>query len=92
MKKTQITEGHPYYKIHQSVAQFVNEKISNISQPTNTVDQIRQTRNTLLKLSDWTQMPDNGLSDEKRTEWKTYRQALRDITTTSPIVWPTKPN
>ena len=36
--------------------------------------------------------------DAKKNEWKTYRQALRDITKTTPaddalsnITWPTKP-
>lgn len=32
-----------------------------------------------LESSDWTQMPDNALSDSKKAEWEVYRQALRDI-------------
>ena len=28
-------------------------------------------------------MPDSPLSDSKKSEWKTYRQALRDITKTA---------
>ena len=28
-------------------------------------------------------MPDSPLSDSKKAEWKTYRQALRDITKTA---------
>ncbi len=58
---------------------------------------VRSRRNVLLSECDWTQIPDNGLSEEKKIEWQTYRTALRDITInfdmTKPqlIVWPTKP-
>ena len=55
---------------------------------------VRNLRNRLLIESDWTQNRDVVLSND--TEWKTYRQALRDLpanTTdwTNPP-WPTKPN
>tara|TARA_R100001591_G_scaffold76761_1_gene84463 strand:+ start:254 stop:472 length:219 start_codon:yes stop_codon:yes gene_type:complete len=40
---------------------------------------LREYRNSLLGESDWTVMPDSPLSDSKKTEWKTYRQALRDL-------------
>jgi len=39
----------------------------------------RQVRNDLLAMSDWTQLPDSPLTDAKRAEWATYRQALRDV-------------
>ena len=42
---------------------------------------IREHRDNLLTKSDWTQIADNQLTDEKKAEWRTYRQALRDITT-----------
>ena len=38
-------------------------------------------RNKLLSESDWTQLPDSPLSTEKKAEWATYRQALRDMPT-----------
>ena len=44
---------------------------------------LRDYRNNLLRQSDWTVMPDSPLSDSKKTEWKTYRQKLRDITKTA---------
>ena len=44
---------------------------------------LRDYRNNLLRQSDWTVMPDSPLSDSKKAEWKTYRQALRDITKTA---------
>ena len=67
---------------------------------------LRDYRNELLFQSDWTVMPDSPLSDSKKTEWKTYRQALRDITKTaspkcldssphldtSSVTFPTKPS
>ena len=55
---------------------------------------LREQRNILLAETDWM-----GNSDVTRsTAWKNYRQALRDITKTTPaddqlsnITWPTKP-
>lgn len=41
--------------------------------------QIREQRNKLLSESDWTQIPDNPLSQSERESWATYRQQLRDI-------------
>ena len=62
--------------------------------------QLRQQRNQLLAQSDWRMVSDYPGSNQ--TEWQTYRQALRDITTQTPsldvdgnltgITWPTPPN
>jgi len=57
---------------------------------------VRQERDRRLAESDWTQTNDSPLSDEKKAEWQTYRQSLRDIistitNTTDIIEWPTKP-
>jgi hypothetical protein len=56
---------------------------------------LRGMRDALLSACDWTQANDSPLSATKRTEWATYRQALRDLpaNTTDPAnpVWPTKP-
>ena len=58
-------------------------------------EQVRVNRDQLLKDSDWTQISDNGLSEEKKTEWQTYRQQLRDITESATslddVTWPTEP-
>lgn len=61
----------------------------------------RQVRNEKLAASDWTQAVDSPLTDSKKIEWQTYRQALRDITTQTPsldengqlinVTWPTEP-
>ena len=49
-------------------------------------------RNRKLKNSDWTQSPDSPLSEEKKKEWATYRQALRDLTkTVTPKFLPDSP-
>lgn len=53
--------------------------------------QVRNQRNSLLAECDWRAFSDVTLSDE----WKTYRQALRDVPTQADpdnITWPTKPN
>lgn len=47
----------------------------------------RLRRNQLLTDSDWTQMPDNALSDSVKGQWASYRQALRDVDFDAPI-WP----
>ena len=61
-------------------------------------EQVRVHREQLLKDSDWSQLSDNGLSSEKKTEWQTYRQELRDLPSTisskqdiTDLVYPTKP-
>jgi len=59
---------------------------------------MRQRRTNLLKDTDWTQGEDSPLSAEKKAEWQTYRQALRDVpanntsaTSKEDVVWPTPP-
>lgn len=41
---------------------------------------IRQERTELLDRTEWTVNNDNQLTDDKKTEWKVWRQKLRDIT------------
>jgi len=61
---------------------------------------IRDNRHNRLKGTDWTVGADSPLSDSKKAEWQTYRQALRDlpssyssaITDRDSISWPTKPS
>ena len=47
------------------------------------LEELRLVRNRLLSERDWPGMTDSPLSDSKQIEWKTYRQALRDITKTA---------
>ena len=59
------------------------------------VEQVIEQRLYLLRQSDWTQLADVPLSAEKKAEWNTYRQALRDITLQEGypfnVVFPTEP-
>lgn len=56
---------------------------------------IREERDALISGSDWTQMPDSPLTEEKKQDFANYRQALRDIPQTYPdpdaVIWPEKP-
>jgi len=57
---------------------------------------LRIRRNKKLTDCDWTRLDDNGLSNSKKTEWATYRQALRDLpantSDSSDPTWPTEPS
>lgn len=60
---------------------------------------VRRDRGLLLTESDWTQVADTPLTDSKKAEWATYRQALRDVPATNSsvtnidnVVWPTEPS
>jgi hypothetical protein len=43
------------------------------------IQDARNKRDRALMESDWTQLPSSPLSDAKKAEWETYRQALRDF-------------
>lgn len=56
---------------------------------------LRNLRRDKLIECDWTQMSDTPLSPEKKAEWATYRQALRDFPDTCDPEnprWPPTPN
>ena len=58
-------------------------------------DIVRKKRDKLLSACDWTQMSDNALSDDDKSSWQEYRQALRDITDQEDptnVEWPESPN
>lgn len=59
---------------------------------------LRYIRNGKLKNSDWTQSADSPLTDSKKAEWATYRQALRNLpsqhletTDIASVTWPSRP-
>ena len=56
---------------------------------------IRKERNKLLKDSDYIMVSDITIATEKKEEWTTYRQALRDIPqdydSPDEVVYPDKP-
>ena len=59
-------------------------------------DIFRGERTGRITGTDWTQLPDAPLTDAKKAEWVTYRQALRDLpaNTSDPAnpTYPTKPS
>lgn len=63
--------------------------------PALTWNDIRGHRAILLQLCDWTQVPDAPLTNEQKTAWASYRQALRDLPETyqtpQEVTWPTPP-
>lgn len=55
----------------------------------------RKTRNLKLCECDWTQVADVALTSAEVTQWQTYRQELRDITSQSDptdVTWPIEPS
>ena len=77
----------------------VNSKISELDNA-EPMKLLREERNRRIALTDWRASSDLTLADA----WKTYRQALRDITTQTPklgsdyeldltsVTWPTEPS
>jgi len=60
-----------------------------------TMDEARQERDKRVTETDWTQTLDCPLTDDKKAEFTTYRQLLRDIPQTynnpDDVIWPEKP-
>ena len=80
-----ITQQYPL--LTDSWSEITDEERSHI---------IRSIRNMMLSQCDWTQILDSPLTEAKRTEWATYRQALRDIletnsTNLAETIFPTPP-
>ena len=61
-----------------SEADCVEFDASRKKRPERDLERLREKRNSILAKSDWMANSDVTMSDE----WKTYRQALRDITKT----------
>ena len=67
--------------------------------PLTTLESIRNNRMYRLRSCDWTQAIDSPLTDAKKAEWATYRQALRDLPSgytddddINDVVFPTQPS
>ena len=83
------------FTAEEETAKDAEEKAWTDAAPARRMVDLRQKRNALLAETDYMALGDVTLSDA----WKTYRQALRDITDTTPsddtlsnINWPTKPS
>lgn len=87
----QAGEGQTVREISEGVSDSTHRLVDGVfvevePEEENAATSMRRHRAHLLKSSDWTQMPDSPLADEKKGEWAAYRQALRDIT--SHANWP----
>lgn len=82
----------PYIQINQNLVEITDEEAAANAEEIAIADAAmleisnRETRNELLAASDWTQANDSPLTTAKKTKWKTYRQALRDLPSSSD--WP----
>lgn len=68
--------------------------------PVDYMQMMRSERDRLLLACDWTQLTDCPLTEQQKTDYATYRQALRDMPQNNTIstkaeyeslVWPVKP-
>ena len=96
--------------IHPNITEYLNDPSSVPADVKAALDAIgpwllRKRRDQLLAESDVKVLPDSPMTDAKRNEWKTYRQALRDLPANSTpkitdeeeldessVTWPTKPS
>jgi|TARA_R110002124_G_scaffold280043_1_gene453047 hypothetical protein len=83
------------FTAEEETARDAEEKTFNDAAPARRMRTLREQRDVLLAETDYMALGDVTLSDA----WKTYRQALRDITDQTPsddvlsnITWPTKPS
>ena len=93
-----IKEGTPalingIWKQVWNVISLTTEELESIAELK--ASNIRGERDDKLAASDWTQMSDNPMSNAKKAKWATYRQELRDITSSDgfpdTVVWPSEP-
>lgn len=80
----------------EEIIQRQSEWDSTIDQATEmALEFLRSTRNNMLADTDFIVIKSNEQGTPVPEDWKTYRQALRDITETysslEDVVWPTKP-
>ena len=83
------------FTAEEETAKDAEEKTWTDAAPARRMVELRRQRDALLAETDYMALGDVTLSDA----WKTYRQALRDITDTTPsddalsnITFPTKPS
>lgn len=62
---------------YKLAAEYTIEQIDLGNEPL--MEALRSQRNQLLQQCDWTQLADSPLSNESKSAWASYRQALRDL-------------
>jgi|TARA_R110000851_G_scaffold918_1_gene3141 hypothetical protein len=92
-----LQSGEGFIEGHYQSNEYVITSGNAVKRTDNVLQILRDARDSLLQQSDWTQSADSPLTDSKKTEWQTYRQALRDLPTTNTetyiedVVYPTPP-
>ena len=88
---TEITDITPY---NPWIAEY-DKAVAEVGEPDWEV-LARSNRDALLQESDWVVLSDSPITGDKLAEWKTYRQALRDLpantTDWKSVEYPTKPS
>ena len=73
-----------------------NETAYRIRVDSKAAERVRADRNKRLAACDWTVLTDSPLTTAKKTEWKAYRTALRNISAADgfphTMSWPTEPS
>ncbi len=94
-----VEEGAPAladgtWKQTWNVINFTAAELQSIAD--NAAASVREQRNLKLAASDWTVLTDSPLTTAKKTTWKTYRTALRNISAAEgfphTMEWPTEPS
>ena len=94
--EVEYNDGSPNEKIEelgifsQASETFENEKVrlenerlaeeAALGETRDYWSELRSIRDSILSQCDWTQTLDAPLTEEQKTSWKIYRQALRDLT------------
>jgi len=69
-------------------------EFEDVPTPAEALDMVRAERNARLAQSDWTQLADVPLASSEVTQWRIYRQQLRDMMhgfAWNISTWPRKP-
>jgi len=77
------------------ITEFNSNKLTDADVLNQKWQYVRNERDDLLAKTDWVAARASETGVAVSDDWKTYRQALRDITTQSnpwDITWPTKPS
>jgi hypothetical protein len=96
-QKTNATTGETTL-VAKTEAECIRVKALRDNAPALSLERLRQKRNSLLAQTDWIVAKSLEAGEAVPNAWKTYRQQLRDITTTYQSVsddgftWPTEPS
>jgi hypothetical protein len=88
-KTEKLIQCKPYYNSPFVYIVSVSRKTSEEMEADRQVEakKVRLTRNKLLSDCDWTQLADCQLTQEQKSQWAKYRQALRDVPSRPGFPW-----